>query len=380
MLNPLSRHTGTDTLTEKTAATDTLIEKAAARVTEITRVTEVLILYLMFLKYLSERCLDTFVHYLFCLPAAFIPQKEADNPESVDNTLIIFIYEALFREDSTYLSAISCFRRRCLYYFNARYYDPYTARFITIDPIKDGSNWYAYCSNNPLKFVDPDGLKVAWYDTSNKMNNAKWAKKSYGKYNTNPRMIIGSFACDLTATTNITNEITGKKLTPLDTAHNKDYVSKTGVTYHDKILQKETGDSSLHFKSTKNNSNNPNAVKEKLIELEKSDNEYLLKGIATIQYESGGKTKTSRHVVQITGAEIIDNSQFRNVGMEVPDLITLTVEGTSTNDKDRHRKYTLDFKDWDNRIFKLKEIQYVEKPNETTDSSDYDYDDRRLYQ
>jgi RHS repeat-associated protein len=41
-----------------------------------------------------------------------------------------------------------------------RYYDPSTGRFLTRDPIKDGRNWYAYCENNPLKAVDPDGLQV----------------------------------------------------------------------------------------------------------------------------------------------------------------------------------------------------------------------------
>ena len=39
-----------------------------------------------------------------------------------------------------------------------RYYDPSTGRFLTRDPIKDGRNWYGYCENNPLKFVDPAGL------------------------------------------------------------------------------------------------------------------------------------------------------------------------------------------------------------------------------
>jgi RHS repeat-associated protein len=28
-----------------------------------------------------------------------------------------------------------------LYYFNARYYDATTGRFINVDPIQDGSNW-----------------------------------------------------------------------------------------------------------------------------------------------------------------------------------------------------------------------------------------------
>lgn len=45
-----------------------------------------------------------------------------------------------------------------LYYFNARFYDPRLGRFLSEDPVKDGSNWYAYCDNNPLKYVDPSGM------------------------------------------------------------------------------------------------------------------------------------------------------------------------------------------------------------------------------
>ena len=37
-------------------------------------------------------------------------------------------------------------------------YDPSTGRFINEDPIRDGLNWYAYCGNNPVMFVDPWGL------------------------------------------------------------------------------------------------------------------------------------------------------------------------------------------------------------------------------
>ena len=51
-----------------------------------------------------------------------------------------------------------------LYYYGARYYDPYIGRFTQRDPIGDGVNWYAYTYNNPLKFVDPTGeLAVAPY-------------------------------------------------------------------------------------------------------------------------------------------------------------------------------------------------------------------------
>ena len=44
-------------------------------------------------------------------------------------------------------------------YLRARYYDPSIGRFISEDPIKDGTNWYVYCSNNPIAFVDPTGLR-----------------------------------------------------------------------------------------------------------------------------------------------------------------------------------------------------------------------------
>ena len=47
-----------------------------------------------------------------------------------------------------------------LYYYGARYYDPYVGRFTQRDPIAKGVNWYAYTANNPLKFVDPDGRAI----------------------------------------------------------------------------------------------------------------------------------------------------------------------------------------------------------------------------
>jgi hypothetical protein len=45
-------------------------------------------------------------------------------------------------------------------YFNARYYDPITGRFLTEDPSRKGVNWYAYCENDPINRIDPDGLDV----------------------------------------------------------------------------------------------------------------------------------------------------------------------------------------------------------------------------
>ena len=40
----------------------------------------------------------------------------------------------------------------------ARYYDPSMGRFMTLDPIKDGENWYGYVGDNPVLDTDPSGL------------------------------------------------------------------------------------------------------------------------------------------------------------------------------------------------------------------------------
>ncbi len=43
-------------------------------------------------------------------------------------------------------------------YLRNRYYEPSIGRFITEDPVKNGLNWYIYCSNNPVNRIDPLGL------------------------------------------------------------------------------------------------------------------------------------------------------------------------------------------------------------------------------
>jgi RHS repeat-associated protein len=45
-----------------------------------------------------------------------------------------------------------------LYYYRARYYNPYIGRFLQTDPAGDGMNPYTYCGNDPVCAVDSSGM------------------------------------------------------------------------------------------------------------------------------------------------------------------------------------------------------------------------------
>ncbi|MBO5906564.1 MAG: RHS repeat-associated core domain-containing protein [Clostridia bacterium] len=58
-----------------------------------------------------------------------------------------------------------------LYYLNSRYYDAVVGRFINPDAVMAsvcgdlrGSNFYAYCFNNPVNMSDSDGNWASWND------------------------------------------------------------------------------------------------------------------------------------------------------------------------------------------------------------------------
>ena len=67
-------------------------------------------------------------------------------------------------------------------YLRARYYNPSIGRFTTEDPIKDGSNWYAYCEGNPVSRVDSTGQSWVSNRLSNTWEKTKGAFKIVGGY------------------------------------------------------------------------------------------------------------------------------------------------------------------------------------------------------
>ncbi len=76
------------------------------------------------------------------------------NPvEEYDNTNVMPPNENPFRYRGEYYDTETGF-----YYLRNRYYDPKAGRFITEDPIRDGTNWYTYCNGNPIRYKDPTGL------------------------------------------------------------------------------------------------------------------------------------------------------------------------------------------------------------------------------
>ncbi|MCC6402831.1 MAG: RHS repeat-associated core domain-containing protein [Fimbriimonadaceae bacterium] len=51
-----------------------------------------------------------------------------------------------------------------LVYMRARYYEPTTGRFLSEDPARDGTNWYAYCGSDPVNYFDADGTSREYFD------------------------------------------------------------------------------------------------------------------------------------------------------------------------------------------------------------------------
>ena len=84
-------------------------------------------------------------------------------------------------------------------YLRNRYYDPSIGAFINEDPIRDGLNWYVYCSGNPVMFVDPSGYLKTGYDEEGVWHD--WDAEKYGKDSAKYKMLVGLTTAYESATT-----------------------------------------------------------------------------------------------------------------------------------------------------------------------------------
>jgi RHS repeat-associated protein len=63
-----------------------------------------------------------------------------------------------------------------LYYYGARYYAAWLCRFLSVDPLQFEKSWitpYAYCADNPIKFIDPNGMDEWEINKSGKINRVE---------------------------------------------------------------------------------------------------------------------------------------------------------------------------------------------------------------
>ena len=92
-----------------------------------------------------------------------------------------------------------------LYDYGFRDYSPASGRFTTVDPIRDGSNWFSYVVNDPVNFRDPWGLSAT--DTS-WWSKAKDTVKGWGE----------SIKSDLSQTWNEIKDVASTAFTNTQTA------------------------------------------------------------------------------------------------------------------------------------------------------------------
>ncbi len=95
-----------------------------------------------------------------------------------------------------------------LVYLRNRYYDPEMHRFIAEDPAKDGVNWYAYCSNDPVNNVDPDGTVSKKKASAVITRNAEYIKNAGSYYNVNPAIIAACIYTEQIKNVNIIDTLT----------------------------------------------------------------------------------------------------------------------------------------------------------------------------
>jgi RHS repeat-associated protein len=89
----------------------------------------------------------------------------------------VFIEERNNRWNTPYLfNAKELDEETGLYYYGARYYEPRTSVWLSVDPLtekKTNISGYAYCLGNPVRLIDPDGKDEYEFTAAGYIKNVK---------------------------------------------------------------------------------------------------------------------------------------------------------------------------------------------------------------
>jgi RHS repeat-associated protein len=83
--------------------------------------------------------------------AILSPDGESLGESGVNPVSFLYTGQGFDRESNTYD-------------YGARCYDPILARFLSVDPLNEGPNLYAYVGHNPIRFNDPTGKRGESWD------------------------------------------------------------------------------------------------------------------------------------------------------------------------------------------------------------------------
>lgn len=96
-----------------------------------------------------------------------------------------------------------------LIYMRARYYEPWTGRFVSEDKALDGLNWYSYANNDPVGLVDQRGTEAGplkyYYDVIRFIFGSQMSQFSFDRVTIILERSIETF--ELKAKTHLANAV-----------------------------------------------------------------------------------------------------------------------------------------------------------------------------
>jgi len=207
-------------------------------------------------------------------------------------------------------------------------------------------NVYHYGGNNPIRYMDPTGaIIIAPSDLSTNM-------QTYGDIGLgNSGYTMQKQGCTVICNARVLNDIVPGGVGVSDVAKLADDTS--GELDRNQVLQSLTGNESLAWGDLRNTDDNPNAVADKLAELEQSDEEFFAIGRGNINWTNDeGELEKGPHEVTITGVTLDENGNVESI----------SVTGSSQYDPDRN--YTVNPEEANNNTYVLDRLLFLKKPEE----------------